>query len=981
LPFPSRFALILLFTSSLFSLELQKITLQLNWLNQFQFAGYYMAKEKGFYKDAGLDVDIKEYNNNINVTEEVATKKATYGIGRSNLIAEKANGVNIKLLFASFQSSPSILIATKKSGIKNIKDFIGKKIMMTDSVLNSVSLYAMMNQQYVHINDIQHIKPSFDVQDLVNGKTDLMASYISNEPFVLDKQKISYTIFDPKNYGFDFYSDILFTSDDEVTNNRQRVINFKNASLKGWEYAFAHIEETVEVILNKYNTQHKSKEALLYEAKELKKLAYYKTDTLGNINKKKIEKIYDIYHILGMITKKINLDTLIFKDTTDKGLLTYEEKKWIKENPTLTFSQINWEPLSIIANKKTRGIVKDYLDLISKRSGLHFRYIPLNSWQEVLNKFKNKELDILPASKHSFVDKSTTLVSNIYKTYPMVIVTKNKYKYVESLNILNGKMLALPKNYTSYNYVKKNFPDIKIIETTNIEEALILVETGKAEAFIGHIATSLSHLNKLHLQNLKVSGITNFDFEHVLFVHKKDKVLLSILNKAIDTITFEEKNKIDAKWINIKIVPTRDYSLLWQIAGILIIIISLLIYRNRKLKEYNSNLEEAHKIILDKDISLKNLNKELENRANDAIKDLKKVYKLVKIGTWKLDIKKDYLIWNDITYSIFQRDEKANPIKSIENFRKLIHKDDLKKVEDAYYGHLETGKPYFVMHRIVLDDGTIKYVEERGKTIYDENKNPINSWGTVQDVTQQQLGVIELRKKDEQLLQQSRLAQMGEMLSMIAHQWRQPLSAISATTSNLRLKIMLGEIDEEILEEEMSLIDSYTQHLSKTIDDFRGFLHEDTIKKETTLEEIILSTILIIEKSFENKKITLYTNFTCNKKLNTYANEIKQVLLNLLKNAEDALLDNKTKNPQITIKTFVKNKNKIITVQDNAGGISSNIKNKIFEPYFSTKKKKNGTGLGLYMSKMIIEEHCNGKLYFQSDENGTTFFIEFNEGG
>ena len=931
-----------------------------------------MAKEKGFYKEVGLDVEIREFNNSINVVDEVTSKKAMYGIGRSSLLIDKSNGANIKLLFSSFQSSPSVLLATKKSGINNIKDFVGKKAMMTGSASNAVSFYAMINQEGVSLDDIEIINPSFNIDDLINGKTDLMASYISNEPFLLNEKKIAYTVFDPKNYGFDFYNDILFTSECEIKNNKQRAINFKNASLKGWQYAFDHIDESVEVILNKYNTQNKSKKALVYEAKELKKLAYYKTDKLGNISKEKMQKIYNAYSVLGVIKTKIDLDELIFKEKADKVILNKKEKEWIDKHPVVKFSETDWKPLFSFKDDKQEGIIADYLNLISQKTNIKFRYIASNSWQNVLDKFKKREIDILPGNKYLLFNKDIGLLSNVYKTYPMVIITNSKYNYIDNLSRLNHKTVAIPIGFTSFNFVKKNYPYIKILPTKDIKQALLFVESGKADAFIGHIATSLYKISKLHLNDLKVSGICKFQFEHVFLVHKENKILLNIINKALKSITFEEKAKIDAKWIKVKMEQKSNYFLSWKTIIVFIIIISFLLYRSKKLKDFNI-------AILKKDKELKQLNKELQKNIDFVTVHLKKAQEISKIGTWEYKISEDKLIWSDEFFNILKIDKNKHPISSMKDFEKTIHPNDLKKVQKKYEEHLKNNSPYFIVHRAITHDNKIIYLEEKCETTFDEEGNPLVSIGTAQDVTQRQLSQIELRKKDKLIIQQSRLAQMGEILSMIAHQWRQPLSAISATTSNLKLKIMLDEVDIKMFEKEISLIDNYTQHLSKTIDDFRGFLSEKSIKETITLEEIIVSTLMIVEKSFESKNIALNTNFTCNQKIYTYVSKIKQVLLNLLKNAEDALLQNKVKNPKISIDTISKDKCKIITIKDNGGGIPSNIKDRVFEPYFSTKKKKNGTGLGLYMSKIIIEEHCDGKLYFQSNKNGTTFFIELYE--
>ncbi len=234
------------------------------------------------------------------------------------------------------------------------------------------------------------------------------------------------------------------------------------------------------------------------------------------------------------------------------------------------------------------------------------------------------------------------------------------------------------------------------------------------------------------------------------------------------------------------------------------------------------------------------------------------------------------------------------------------------------------------------------------------------------------------RQKENHIIQQSRLAQMGEMISMIAHQWRQPLSAISSTSSAINIKAQLTHLDNDTAIELSNKISQYAQHLSSTIDDFREFFKSNKEKRDTTYDELIQSVLNIIEVSVKNKNINLIKNLNCKDTFNTYPNEIKQVILNLIKNAEDILLEKNIKNPTIKIETSCG----ILTISDNGGGISEDIKEKIFDPYFSTKTKKDGTGLGLYMSKTIIEEHCGGRLSVSNDKDGAVFSIilEVNNG-
>ena len=236
------------------------------------------------------------------------------------------------------------------------------------------------------------------------------------------------------------------------------------------------------------------------------------------------------------------------------------------------------------------------------------------------------------------------------------------------------------------------------------------------------------------------------------------------------------------------------------------------------------------------------------------------------------------------------------------------------------------------------------------------------------------------RVKDAHLVHQARLAQMGEMISMIAHQWRQPLASISAQSAHLLLKAKLGGIDKETLEKSSISISQQSQYLSETIDDFRDFFSPDKEKMLTSYTEVVKSVENIISSSIIGSDIKIVTDLSCEVEFESYPNELKQVILNLVKNAQDALIENNINNGLIEIKTYIDdNAQYILEVADNAGGIREDIREKIFDPYFSTKNKKDGTGLGLHMSKMIVEEHCNGKLNVRNKNNGAVFSISLGD--
>ena len=308
---------VILFSISLFAATEHHISLQLSWFNQFQFAGYYIAKEKGFYKAQGLNVEIKPFHFGINVLKEVNTQKADFGVAKETLLAKNL-AENFIILSAIFQASPLVLLTTKASQINSIEDFKHKRLMATARDANQASVEAMLISKHIVLSDINYIKHTHNIQDLINKKTDIISAYVSKSPFELQKLGIKYNLFDPKDYGFDMYSGFLFTTKKFSKNNNEVVSAFHQASLDGWKYAYNHIEETVDLILEKYNTQNLSREALIFEAQELKKLSYFKTKHIGAINKAKLQRIYDLYNLRGFVKKSIDLDSIIFKGAYHK---------------------------------------------------------------------------------------------------------------------------------------------------------------------------------------------------------------------------------------------------------------------------------------------------------------------------------------------------------------------------------------------------------------------------------------------------------------------------------------------------------------------------------------------------------------------------------------------------------------------------------------------------------------------------------------
>ena len=232
------------------------------------------------------------------------------------------------------------------------------------------------------------------------------------------------------------------------------------------------------------------------------------------------------------------------------------------------------------------------------------------------------------------------------------------------------------------------------------------------------------------------------------------------------------------------------------------------------------------------------------------------------------------------------------------------------------------------------------------------------------------------RKKDSILIHNSKLAQMGEMMSLIAHQWRQPLSAISATSTGLHVKIELGKYDEAFFLSSLDKIEEYVKHLSTTVNDFTDFFKPSKKPKKTTTAYMIERALFIMSASLRKNSIDVMVEDRAETEFSTYPNEVIQVLINLIKNAENILLKREIEKPIISVTSYEKGAYHFIEVSDNAGGIKEEIIDKIFEPYFTTRNSEESTGLGLYMSKFIIEESCGGTLKVHNSNEGAVFTIK-----
>lgn len=492
----------------LFAQEFEKVSIELQWLNQFQFAGFYVAKEKGYYEEFGLDVEIKPYTGKTNLVSNVENQIATYATGKSSILIHQSKHKNLVVLDAIFEHSPSVLITTDPR-MTHPYDLKNKRIMVTSDQSNATSFYAMLLSQGIVENDLIKQKHSFDVNDLINGKTDAMASYISNEPFLLRQKNIDFNVLNPKDYGYDFYGDLLYTSQKELMEHSERADKFVKASRKGWSEAFNDVNATAKLIFEKYNEQKKSLKSLVYEGNALKSFWCDNPKTGPVLSYKRFEQMSELYMYNNLISTKPDL--LAFLDP-----LHFTRKKVI---------------IGVLAKRgigKAIDTWKPMLENMNFELSKYFISMRALSFEEIDLAVKEGSVDFVLTNSMQYVQLEA------------------KYGTSRMATLLNDSPQGPISEYGAVIFTHVDNKEINALKDLK----------NKTFAAVNQVSFGGWIMAK---KTLRDAGVKEEDFKSLKFLQTHDNVVQAVLDKALeagtvrsDTLeTLCEDGKIDLKKIKI----------------------------------------------------------------------------------------------------------------------------------------------------------------------------------------------------------------------------------------------------------------------------------------------------------------------------------------------------------------------------------------------------------------------------------------------
>lgn len=964
--------------------ELETVTLQLKYYHQFQFAGYYAALEKGFYREVGLDVKLKSNAPGLkSPIDEVLSGAAQYGVSDNSLVIARLESKPVVVLANVFQKSPAVWIVREDSGISGLHDLVGKRVMHNPGLTSE--LLAMLQVEGIDANKINLIPTSFKIQDLIDGHIDAFNGYTTNEPYLLQEQGIPYRLISPLSYGVGSYGDVLFTSESEIENHPERAKAFRLASLKGWRYAMDHPDEIIDLIRTKYSSK-KSRPHLKFEAEAMRDLILPDLVAIGHINPGRWRSIADKIATVGNIEANYDLfDGFIF-DPTPK---LPDHRKLYAIITSVTLLALLFLILAVWIARLNIDLKKSEMNIQERNRKLKSLNTKLNQAQEITH-IGSYEWD-LESNRTTWTDELFQIVG-----YPPYSFEPSYEKYVDCIHPDDkGMFIALTQRVlhekTAYN------AEYRIIRPEG--EILYIHEQGDVKTDAkGEIVALFGVIQDISERAQYEEWLRKGEqYNRMLFEESSIGLALCKMNGELVDI-----NAAFTAIIGRTIEETKTLSY-WEITpekyavGEQTQLESL--KKTGRYGPYEKEYIHADGHLVPVRLYGQILEKDGENFIWSNVEDIT-VQKLAEEALLKSEEQLRLLV-EQANFHLWCIDRDLRFTQSLGGGLKGLGLRPNEVVGQTLYQFFQTESPEFQpikAHLKAMEGNEITYETQwqdrffQTEVIpqYDADGKIIGCIGVAVDTTQHHRVEMVLKESEElkrsakqarhhqaEMAHLERLNTMGEMATGIAHELNQPLSAIS-TYAGTALKILKSDIlQPELIQEAIKGTYDQAQRAGKIIRRIREFVTKHTSVKEsvsvnTLIDEVVKFTDVETRKQGIELQLELADDLPL---ISADYVQIEQVLVNLIRNALDALEIIATEMGQIVIRTHINQEGKVqVEVEDTGIGMDADTLSHIFESYVSNKGEK-GMGMGLSISRSIIEAH-SGQLWAKSKAGyGATFYF------
>jgi len=664
---------------------------------------------------------------------------------------------------------------------------------------------------------------------------------------------------------------------------------------------------------------------------------------------------------------KLNYNAILLDEEKKRIVENLLNKVKLSQNDSIELYDKNNELISFV-NKTDKGYIVNFTAYDNGKVIIYSK----NESEEEYKVLKHTD-NISQTLKHTIYSKDETIPNSALIQYHIennnLIVRSHKtihsdskfIGHIELSKIYNKKYFEKLSQQTELNIIgnSQNSKDQTKIELLKTIKVIDIVQNDN----ILYLNTFINCVNGTFNIDFSINTNmldTNINQNRMTFLFTGIISLILILSIAIFILRRTFNNPISNLMKQIEKIENNDYTQ------------SDIIHTNDELESISNNINYLSKTINQRESKIIQKTKEQDVLLSLFNQGESVLFKWNNDEQWSVD----YVSVNVKDLLGYSEDEFIN---NKVKYMKSIHKEDLKTVIKEVNEASNTNQQYFkhAHYRVVTKDGTIKWIMDYTVILRDENNNITHYLGYITDITTE-------KEKDNLLSEQSKMVALGEMIGNIAHQWRQPLSVISTGSTGMKMQKEFNSLSDEQFNKTCDLINDNAQYLSKTIDDFRNFIIGDREKVIFNLEDNIDSFLHLVEGSIKSNNINMIFNLTEDIEINGFQNELIQCIINIFNNAKDILVENKIEKRFIFISTEIQNNMAILTIKDNAGGIPEDVLPKIFEPYFTTKHKSQGTGLGLHMSYKLITEGMNGSLeahnetytYEDIEYTGALFTIE-----